>query len=334
LPDSLASVIIVTYNHRSFIGACIDSVQRQDYPFEIIVVDNESTDGTPEFIRGTYPAIQLIRNENTGYGAGNNLGVRYAKGEYVVVLNPDTIVEKDWLRNLISPIQPDPAVITTPKILLYDGSAINTCGNINHFTGLTFTRGLNEPPESWNREIPVSGVSGACFAIKRDTFLRFGGFDERFFLYNEDSELSWRAYRYHCTIRYVPSSVVRHNYSLSVIPGKIYHLEKGRYLILKEYLSPKFALIFLPSLLTAELLTFGYALSFGREGLSAKCRAISEGIRLPKDSPEYIDSRVLTHLEEKIPDDQLVGGILGRGFVRLCNVVFSWNFAVFRGIFG
>jgi len=198
---------------------------------------------------------------------------------------------------------------------------------------LTFTRGLNEPPQHYNRMMEVSGVSGACFAINRDTFLRIGGFDERFFLYNEDSELSWRAHQHHCRILYVPSSVVRHNYSLSVSPLKIYYLEKGRYIILKEFLSPKFALILLPSLLTAELLIFGYALGFGWEGLSAKCRAIREGVMLLKSSKEHMDARILKHLENRVPSDQLVSGIPGRVFIRLCNIIFSWNFTVFRWIF-
>ncbi len=248
----LASIIIVTYNHRKYLAPCIGSVKNQEYPHEIIIVDNGSDDGTADFIAETYPGVTLIRNKNTGFGAGNNLGVRNATGDYLVFLNPDTVVEKDWLTNLIKPIREDHKIITTPKILLYDGSAINTCGNINHFTGLTFTRGLNDPPGSHDRVGAVSGISGACFAIRKEGFDRMGGFDERFFLYNEDSEFSWRAHLFEIPILYVPSSVVRHHYALAVSPQKMYYLEKGRYLILKTYFSFGMSLVLFPSLFIAE----------------------------------------------------------------------------------
>lgn len=85
-------------------------------------------------------------------------------------------------------------LVTTPKILCYDGSEINTCGNINHFTGLTFTQGLGENPNNFNQQLFVSGVSGACFALKKEDYKKLNGFNESFFLYNEDSDLSWRVH--------------------------------------------------------------------------------------------------------------------------------------------
>jgi GT2 family glycosyltransferase len=333
LSDQTASVIIVTYNHLRYLERCLDSVEEQDYPHEIIIVDNDSTDGTPKYIEEKYPKIIVIRNKNTGYGAGNNLGVRYASGEYVVILNPDTLVEKNWLKNLLVPIQSDPSIITTPKILLFDGSAINTCGNINHFTGLTFTRGLNDPPESHDQTAQVSGISGACFAMRKEEYMKLGGFDERFFVYNEDSELSWRSHFFHMRILFVPSSLVRHDYSLTVSPGKIYALEKGRYLILKTYLSPGFFLVLLPSLLIAEFLTFGYAIKSGREGLVSKCKALRDGILLPGNPNAHRDAQVLECLETKMPLDQLVSGKSERLVLRICNIIFSWNYNIFRRIF-
>jgi GT2 family glycosyltransferase len=331
--DNLASIIIVSYNHRKYLKSCIDSIKNQDYPHEIIVVDNESADGSPGFIESTYPDVRLVRNKNTGYGAGNNLGVQFAKGDYVVFLNPDTIVEKNFLWNLIAPIALNSRTITTPKILIYDGSAINTCGNINHFTGLTFTRGLLEPPQAHSRQEAVSGISGACFAMRREEFTRMGGFDERFFLYNEDSEFSWRAHLFDLPIVYVPRSIVRHDYSLAVSPQKMYYLEKGRYLILKKYFSWKIAVILLPSLVAAEILTFGYAARFGRAGMSLKLRALCEGV-FQKDGQQHLAGvAVLEHLEVQVPDDQLTSTGIERGVVRVCNRVFSWNFSIFKRMF-
>jgi hypothetical protein len=331
--EKSASIIIVTFNHQKYLGPCIKSLEIQDYPHEIIIVDNGSTDGTSEYIENAFPAIRLIRNTNTGFGAGNNLAVKNASGEIVVFLNPDTIVKENWLRNLIEPIKVNPPAITTPKILIYDGSAINTCGNINHITGLTFTRGLLESPQSHNRQEEVSGISGACFAMRREEYIHMGGFDERFFLYNEDSEFSWRAHIFRISIIYVPSSIVRHDYSLNVSPQKMYNLEKGRYLILKTYFSWKMAAILAPSLFLSEILTLGYAARFGRAGIAFKVRAFYEGMILTGSSQHRNGAGVLDYLETQIPSDQLVSNHIERSAVRICNRVFSWNYKIFRKLY-
>ncbi|MBT9150976.1 MAG: N-acetylglucosaminyl-diphospho-decaprenol L-rhamnosyltransferase [candidate division WS2 bacterium] len=96
----------------------------------------------------------------------------------------------------------------------------------------------------------VSGFSGCCFAMRKRDFEELGGFDENFFAYNEDSDLSWRAHLKGFGILYVPTSIVRHDYKLNVPPEKIYHLEKNRYLILRKCFSWKDLLVLFPSLLT------------------------------------------------------------------------------------
>ena len=331
--DELASVIIVTFNHRKFLEKCLDSILDQDFPHEIIIVDNDSHDGTPEFIEHEYHQVKIIRNQNNGYGAGNNLGVSQSSGNYIVILNPDTVVEKGWLRELIVPLTKKWGMITVPKILLYDGSAINTVGNINHFTGLTFTRGLNESPQSYPESKELSGVSGACFAIRKEDFLRMSGFDERFFLYNEDSEFSWRAHIYDFPIVFIPSSLMRHDYSLNVSPQKMYYLEKGRYLILKTYFSRKMWLILIPSFILAEVLTFGYATRFGWTGILLKTRAFYEGLILTTSTEHRDGEKVLGYLEIQVPIDQLVSRNIEQKILRLCNRVFSWNFSIFIQLF-
>jgi len=323
----LASIIIVTYNHREYLDTCLKSVLKQDYPHEIILVDNCSQDGTVSFVREHFPEVIVIESpDNRGYGAGNNLGVKHARGEYVAILNPDTIVEEDWLSSLLSPLRRQPKVITTSKILLYDGLAINTCGNINTFTGLTFTRGLGADPSSFPDAEEVSGVSGACFAMRRSDYLDLGGFDENFFLYNEDSELSWRAHLRNYRVFYVPTSVVRHDYQLSVSPEKIYFLEKGRYIILKKYFSTRDFFLFSPSLLIAELLTLGYALRFGRKGLLLKFKAVREGLGTTVERVAGGEARVFPHLCMAIPEDQLTFNGFERFGKIVSNKILEWNF--------
>jgi GT2 family glycosyltransferase len=298
----------------------------------VIIIDNASEDGTPDFVETEFPSVKVIRNCNTGYGAGNNLGVTYATGDFVVILNPDTVVKENWLRELVVPLQGTGGRITTPKILLYDGSAINTCGNLNHFTGLTFTRGLLDPPQSHTHPRRVSGVSGACFAIRREDYLKINGFDERFFVYNEDSEFSWRAHSYNFAIDYVPTSILCHDYSLSVSPKKLHYLEKGRYMILRSYLSGGMAITLFPSLMIAEILTFGYALKSGLPGLQAKISAIREGAFGPDNSRHFSGTVVLEQLEVQIPIDQLVSSGMERIFIGICNAIFSCNFKIMKAI--
>jgi hypothetical protein len=298
----------------------------QEYPHEIIVVDNCSQDDTVKLIQIGYPEITLIQSPvNNGFGAGNNQGVSHANGEYIVFLNPDTIVHKDWLSSLLSPLEEQDHLITTPKILTYDGQQINTWGNINHFTGLNFTRGLGRDPTHYQDTWEVSGISGACFAMKKRDFLDIGGFDEHFFLYNEDSDLSWRAHFFNYTILCVPASIVRHLYRLNVTPEKLYFLETGRYMILRKYYSLRDIFLISPSLILAEVLTLGYALRLGRRGLMSKVTAIRDGFR--GDVKKFPNARniILPHLCAAIPEDQLTFNKMEKVGKGICNKVFRWN---------
>ncbi len=326
-----ASIIIVTYNHRKYIEACISSIELESNPREIILVDNFSQDGTCDFVRERFPRVQVIEcRENRGYGGGNNLGVKYAKGDYVVVLNPDTIVKKCWLEELIKPLKPGSRIITTPKILIYDGSMINTCGNINHFTGLTFTRGFGESPSAYSKQEYVSGFSGCCFAMKREDYLGLGGFDENFFLYNEDSDFSWRSHLKGFRILFVPTSVIMHDYRLNVTPEKLYRLEKGRYMILRKYLSGHDLLFLMPSLVAAEILTLGYSIRLGNNGIKCKLRAWRDGLTLRIRKECGNRSCLYSSLYATIPANQLTFNSVDKMAKFVANKLFYWNLRVMR----
>ena len=302
----------------------------QDYPLEIIIVDNCSTDGTVEFVKENFPSVKIIeRRENLGYGAGNNLGVKHAEGDYIVILNPDTIVEVSWLKELLKPLKEN-KLITTPKILIYDSSAINACGTIPHFTGLTFVRGLGAESNDYQKQGYVNGLAGCCFAIRKDDFRILGGFDENFFLYAEDSDLSWKANLNGFRVLYVPTSVIRHDYTLKVAPQKIYFLEKGRYMILRKYLSWKDFLLLFPSLLIVEVLTFGYAIKYGWEGMIYKFRAIKDGLTIKVNREKGDKNKLFKSLIVTIPIDQLTSNKAERLFKIFANKIFEWNFKVIQ----
>jgi len=298
-------------------------------PLEVILVDNGSTDRTAELVEMKFPQVKLIKNpRNLGYGGGNNLGVRHARGEYVVILNPDTKVEKGWLEELLKPLEKEQKLITTPKILTYDGSKINTCGNIEHFTGLTFVRGLNEDPGKFDEFEYLSGLSGACFAMRRSEYFELGGFDENFFSYMEDAELSWRAHTKGFKILYVPTSIVYHDYELKVPSKKIYHLEKGRYIILRKYLTWRELLLMLPSLLATEVLTWGYSILKGIRGVKFKIKGMKDGITAKVEKINCDRKKLLRSLDWKIPEEQLSYIVVDRLIKKVANLVYWMNYKV------
>ncbi|MDI6645192.1 MAG: glycosyltransferase family 2 protein [Methanobacteriaceae archaeon] len=331
------SIIIVTYNSREHIEACINSINKQKYPenyiVEIVIVENLSTDGTYDFIREKFPSLKIVKNsENNGYGNGNNLGAKNANGEYLVIINPDTIVEEGWLEKLIEPLTENKKLITTPKVLIYDGSKINACGLIIHFTGLGFTRGFRSEKKLFSEIEYVNGIFGCCFAIKKEDFKYLGGFDENIFMYGEDVDLSYRAHLNGFKIQFIPSAIVKHDYDLIVPAEKIYHLEKGRYLILKKYMTAKDLILLLPSLIMAEALAFGYSLKFGPKGLKYKFKAIKDGLpaKVTKmNCNTFNRDNFFRSLDTKIPLDQLSYSKLDETFKIIANEFFELNWKLF-----
>lgn len=320
------SIIIVTYDHIGYIEKCLNSISK--YSANVIIVDNHSADGTADFIEKNYPEITLIKNpENMGFGAAVNFGVKQSKKEYVVIMNPDVTTEGSFVEELIRPIEENGNVLTTPKTMLYDGSKINTCGNISHFTGLAFTLGLGSEKDEFNDYMYISGLSGVCFAIRRDMFLEIGGFDESLFLYMEDTELSWNINSRGLKILYVPTSIIYHDYKLTVPAEKIYHLEKGRYTILKRYLTWREYILFSPSLMIAELYTWGYSMLNGYSGIKFKWQAVKDGWRSDVKKKEGDRKDLINSLEWEIPADQLNYSFLDRFIRKLGNYMFFLNYS-------
>jgi len=320
-----ASIIIVTYNHGRYIENCIRSVLLTD-PLEVIVVDNGSSDGTLEILRNF--EVKVIEGHgNIGYGAGNNLGVEASKGEYVVILNPDTVVSENWLEELLRPLESNENLVTTPKLLLFDGSKINGAGLTVHFTGLSFLRGLNASVDEYPNKEFVNGIAGECFAMRRDDYLDLK-FDENILTYNEDGELSWRLNLAGFRILYVPDSIIFHDYTLKVPPEKIYHLEKSRYIILRKYFNLKQIFLILPSLIMAEILTWGYALLQGYEGIKFKIKAFSDALKLNINPLRCETKTLIKNLDAKIPDDQLTYSSFDRFLKKFSNLIFLINYHI------
>jgi GT2 family glycosyltransferase len=276
-PYPTVSVIVVNYNGRSYLDGCLGSVLATGgAEVELIVVDNNSTDGSADYVAQRYPEVQLLRRTvNDGYGAGNNWGAMAARGEYLLILNPDTVVTSGWWEILITALKQHPqAGMVTPKILmLNDPEQINTAGNDVHLTGLTMCRNAGQPADGMTETAVVSAVSGAAFAIRRDLFLEIGGFDAAYFLYMEDTDLSLRVQLsgYCCLL--IPEAVVYHDYSLRFGPQKTYFQERNRYLLLLKIWRWRTLMLLLPALFLAELITWVFVLLQDRAHWTNKLKA-------------------------------------------------------------
>lgn len=314
------SIVILLYNSREDLVECIPSLLSQTYQdFEIVVVDNASTDNSEEFLRTNYPEIKIIQTgKNLGYAAGNNEGFKVSKGKYIVVVNPDTVAEPEWLDELIKPLENDITIAaTTSKILTYyQKDKINTCANKNHPTGLTFCRGLDKSLYEFEDYQEVSAVSGCSFAIRTDILNSINGFDSDFFLYLEDADLSWRLRFVGGKIMYVPRSVIYHKFKLSITPWKEFYLERNRYLMLLKNFDSATLLFLLPSLLVTEIVTMGHAILNGPKYIKGKLSAylwiirnietVSTKRRETLSKKKISDKEFFYFLDWSIPFEQVI----------------------------
>lgn len=213
------SVILVTYNSRDFLPACLDSLKRslEAAPHEIIVVDNASSDGSADYVAQTFPDIRLIANqENRGYPIANNQGIALARAEYVLLLNPDTTVGPGVLMRLVDEMRAKPEVgVSAPALRLPSGRIqISFGGKVNAISEaakkLFLNRLLSRRIERDKRPRPVGWLGGACLLCRSEVLEAVQGFDERFFLYFEDIDLCFRIRELGKVLLYIPALEIRH----------------------------------------------------------------------------------------------------------------------------
>lgn len=258
-----ASIIIVNYNSCAYLQPCLESVLQASGDDEVILVDNHLADGSAALVQEHFPMVRLLQSPaNLGFAGGCNYGAAHATGEYLAFLNPDTVVEPEWLDALLDALAGDESIglATSQILLLHDRQRINTAGNDVHYTGLTLCRDMGKRRHQHVEPQEVGAISGAAFVMRRDVFAHLGGFDEGFFTYMEDTDLSWRARLagYRCV--YVPASIVYHDYTLRFGPRKTFYQERNRYLMLLKNMQWQTLLRLLPALLLAEGVTWGFTL--------------------------------------------------------------------------
>jgi GT2 family glycosyltransferase len=217
-PD--VSVIVVNWNGLSWLADCLGSLRVQTCPsYEVILVDNASSDGSVDYVRQRFPEVQVVAlEENRGFAGGNNAGAAVASGRFLAFLNNDAVAEPGWLEALRQSLlaAARPALATSLVVFADDPGVVDSAGDGWLRVGTGFKHGHGQPAENYRRAGEVFGACGAACMIRRHAFLELGGFDESFFLVFEDVDLSFRARLSGHTCYFVPSAVVRHAGSASL----------------------------------------------------------------------------------------------------------------------
>ncbi len=239
------NIQIVTWNSLRYIFDCLESLMRQSFrDFSILVVDNGSDDGTVEFIRNYYPVVSILQNfRNVGFAKANNQGIQLAKGEYVLVMNSDVILDQNFLQNIVffADQHPEAGVFGGKILKLYSEAldkedegglrkAIKT--DVIDSSGLqifksrrVINRGEGEKDRGqYDRIEEVFGISGACVlyrtAALKEVMIRNEYFDQDFFAYKEDIDLAWRLRLHGWSCWYYPEAVCYHHRRFSSYQGR------------------------------------------------------------------------------------------------------------------
>ena len=244
--DELVSVVILNFNGKDWIERCLESVLAQDYAhLEVIVVDNGSVDGSPALVRERYKEAVLVENgRNLGYAAANNIGIRYAQGDYIVIMNNDTELESKCIAIMKAAIDKDPRYgACASKIYLEsEDDLLDAAGIVVFRDGLSIGRGRLERGDFYDREEEVFFASGCCLMARKSMLedVKMGNeyFDEDFFMYADDTDLGWRARLRGWKTIYTPRARLYHAHSAaagSYSALKAFHVERNRIWVAVKY---------------------------------------------------------------------------------------------------
>ena len=228
---TLVSIIIVNWNAKAYLKKCIDSLLSQTFTdYEIILVDNASSDNSVSIVKNNYPQVKIIENKsNVGFAEANNIGINNSDGKILAFFNPDAIADKDWLSILVQTVQSsDKIAAATGKMFYLDDQTENnkvfcTWSKINPYSAVPYNFHNNESKSK------VDYLSGAAMIVKRVALEKIGLFDPDYFLYFEETDLCARMIRFGYDLMYVPDALVWHAVSpLSDSMSKIYYMERNR----------------------------------------------------------------------------------------------------------
>ena len=307
IEEPLVSIIVLNYNAGDLLYNCVQSIDELDYNnLEIILVDNVSTDNSQNECKSRFPKIKLIQNtQNLGYCGGNNIGFKQAKGDFILVLNPDTIVEKNLITELLKAYREKGEGLFQPKILsLTDKKILQSQGNMINIFGFGYAKDKGKIDKNEFKNINLIGyASGTSLFSSKKIFEDLDFFDEFLFLYHDDLDLGWRAKQRGIKSFFVPNTTIYHaeSYSLKWSKKKFYWLERNRRYCLKTHYSEETLKKIKVSLWYVEILVWIFYFSKGY--LSAKIQA---ELDLRKNSEFIKKKQIEIENEKTISDRELI----------------------------
>ena len=243
-------LIIINYNGINFLGECLDSILSQSYKnIKILVIDNNSKDGSVQYIRNNYSDVDIIQNMfNKGYGDAINRAVRYGiqkypESKYFGILNNDLRLDEKWTENLVryGEHKPECGVMGGKMLIYYWPKYINSTGSLVNYFGSGWDRDFFEiNSETVRKSGETLAVSGGAMLVRKDVFLSCGFFDTGYFMYYEDIDYCFKVWKYSdFTVDYVNDALVYHKFSSSsgvLSLKKHFYLKRARFIfILKNY---------------------------------------------------------------------------------------------------
>lgn len=208
------TVVIPNYNGRHFMEPCLKSLKRQSYSdFKILIIDNCSTDGSQEYIRETYPELQLFAlDQNYGFSYAVNVGIKAADTPFVILLNNDTIVERRYIEQLAEAINKDEKIfsVSSKMIQMYHPGLIDSAGDLYTLLGWGVCRGIGRSVSNYRDEEEVFSACAGAAIYRRNVFEEIGYFDEAHFAYLEDIDIGYRARIFGYKNMYCPTALVQH----------------------------------------------------------------------------------------------------------------------------
>jgi GT2 family glycosyltransferase len=296
------SVLIVVWNSREELARTLPALLPELGPGdELIVVDNDSDDGTPEVARELAPRARVIRTgANLGFAAACNAGAAAASGELLVVLNPDAAPLPGFGEAIRRPWREGRGWAAWQALVAdAGGTRINSAGNPIHFTGIVWAGGHGRPIAEAPAAGEVTVLSGACLAIPLRTWRQVGGFAERFFLYHEDVDLSLRLRLRGGTLGIEPAAVVDHDYEFGAREHKWRWLERNRLAFLVRAYPTSLLLLLAPALLATELALLAVSASggWGRQKLAANLEFLRWLPRLLRERRQVQATRTVSAAE-------------------------------------
>lgn len=239
----LISIVSVNWNKPEITLDMVKSFRHVTYPnYELIIVDNGSTIGDIDIVKD-YPYVKLIKTgKNLGFAGGTNFGIRQAGGEYILLLNNDTVVPPHFLEPMVELMEDVPKIgIVSPKIYYFDSpKVIQFAGTteINKITGRGHKIGyMQEDDGSYNRTVPTALAHGACMLVRREVLEQIGLLSELYFMYYEEYDFCERAKHAGWACYYTGKSYIHHRESMSMgkrNPIKTYYMFRNRWLYMRR----------------------------------------------------------------------------------------------------